>query len=227
MADLRRGAGRVGGFLTALVLTGVSACAAGGPSRRELERIATSAEVEAARERTERELDARVQAVRAAVPWLETLSVIVYDQCRDVRGNAHLFDPAPPGKTALVCRMSAYVVFSADRTPPGVVADVRASGVTQWTESSVNDTLAYYGKDSGGRLSDRYVPSLTSVSGGPLRESLRWDTERAKVSVSFPEGAVWSRLVHRYGEKSLEALRREKGPLYLWAFHTDAYHRVP
>ncbi|BFO15038.1 hypothetical protein SHKM778_14260 [Streptomyces sp. KM77-8] len=66
-----------------------------GPSKRELKKIATSVEVQTKREATEKRLRERVRAIEASVPWLKPLSVVTYDQCQHIRGNAHLFDPNP------------------------------------------------------------------------------------------------------------------------------------
>ncbi|BFO15037.1 hypothetical protein SHKM778_14250 [Streptomyces sp. KM77-8] len=126
----------------------------------------------------------------------------------------------------MTCQMSAYIFFSTDRSPKDAVADIRRSGATKWTESSVNDLLTYDGEDTGLWLSDRYVPSLTSYAVGGIREWLRWDTEKEKVAANFPQDALWDRTTYRYSEKSVDQLRRENGVLYMWSLHTNAYHTV-
>jgi len=228
VANVKRKAKQAGGLLVAFVFMGVSACAgsSGGPSKRELKKIATSAAVQTKREETERNISDRVRTIEAGVTWLEPLSVVTYDQCMDVRGNAHLFDPNPPKKTSMICRMSAYIFFSTDRNPKDVVTDIRHSGVTEWTESSVNDVLTYYGEDTGLQLSEQYVPSLTNLSEGDIHESLRWDTNKGKVSMNFSKDALWDRLTYRYSDKPVGQLRREHGAIYMWSLHTNAYYTV-
>ncbi|MEV7786049.1 hypothetical protein AB0O72_11685 [Streptomyces sp. NPDC088106] len=225
MTRIKRTAKQAGGLLIALAIMRVSACRGlGGPSKRELRKLATSAEVQAKREATEKDVRERVRAIETGVPWLKPLSVVTYDQCQDVRGNFHLFDPNPPKKSSMICWMSAYVFFSTDRNPEDVVNDIRLSRVTEWTESSVNDLLTYYGDDSGLQLSERYVPSLTSCSEGGISESLRWDTENEKVTGNFPQDALWDRYTYRYSEKSVDRLRQENGIMYMWSLHANAYH---
>ncbi|MEU3228186.1 hypothetical protein ABZ695_34190 [Streptomyces sp. NPDC006976] len=216
------------GLLLAFLLMGVSACASsdGRPSQRELKKIAGSAEVQTKREATAKAVRDRVRAIEAGVPWLKPLSVITYDQCQDVRGNAHLFDPNPPKEIFMKCRMSSYVFFASDRNPKDSVADILRREITDWTQSSVSDLLTYYGKDTGLQLSDRYVPSLTSVSGREMRETLRWDVGGQKVSATFPKNALWDRLTHRVSEKSIDQLRQENGVIYMWSLHTNEYHTV-
>ncbi|AZM62609.1 hypothetical protein DMA10_18715 [Streptomyces sp. WAC 01420] len=225
MAHLRRRTRQVGGLLFAFVLMGVSACAAGGgPSKRELRKIATSAAVQTKREAAERDLRERVHEIEAGVPWLEPLSVVTYDRCVDVRGDAHLFDPNPPEQASMVCHMSSHILFSTDRHPRDVVEDVRRSGVTDWTPSSVSDALAYYGDDNGLDYPDQFVPLLTTGSGVEPHESLRWDTEKKKVSVNAAEDALWERTTHRYSERSVDRLRQENGVLYMWSVRSGEYH---
>lgn len=228
MAKIKRMAKQAGGLLVAFVFMGVSACAGsgGGPSKRELKKIATSAAVQTKREATEKDLRERVRAIETGVPWLKPLSMVAYDQCQHIRGNAHLFDPNPPKNTWMTCQMSAYVFFSTDLSPEDAAADIRRSGVTEWTESSVNDLLTYYGEDTGLWLSDQYVPRLTSYSVDGIREWLRWDTEKEKVAPNFPQKALWDRTTYRYSEKSVDQLRRENGVVYMWSLHTNAYHTV-
>ncbi|MFE1512204.1 hypothetical protein [Streptomyces sp. NPDC058726] len=225
MTRIKRTAKQAGGLLIAFAIMRVSACRGlGGPSKRELRKLATSAEVQTNREATEKDVRERVRAIETGVPWLKPLSVVTYDQCQDVRGNSHLFDPNPPKNSSMICRMSAYIFFSTDRNPKEVVTDIRRSGVTEWTESSVNKFLTYYGDDNGLQLSDRYIPSLTSYSEGGTSESLHWDTGKEKVSANFPQDALWERYTYRYSEKSVDRLRQENGIMYMWSLHANAYH---
>ncbi|MFD5574917.1 hypothetical protein [Streptomyces cadmiisoli] len=228
MAKIRRVAKQTGGLLVAFAFMGISACAGnGGPSKRELKKIATSAVVQTKREKAEKDIRDRVREITTDVTWLNPLSVVIYDQCADVRGNAHLFDPNPPRKASMICGISSHIIFSTDRSPKDVVVDVRRTRVTDWTESSISDVLAYYGDDNGLEYPDQYVPLLTTDSEAKIHESLRWDTEKKNVSMNFSNDALWDRSHYQYSKKSVDQLRQEHGVMYMWSIHANAYHTVP
>ncbi|UQA96709.1 hypothetical protein [Streptomyces halobius] len=212
-------------LLFVCLVLAVSACSAGGPSKRELRKIATSTEVQKLRDQTKRTLHDRVREIESGVPWLRPLSVVTADTCSDTRGNSHLFDPNPPKKQSMICGINAYIIFSSKKRPVQVVKDVRSAGVTEWTQSSIDDIFDYYGKNKETRSSG-YRPSLSTSYELSISESLSWDDRGRPASMHLSKKSLWSEITRRYSNKSIEELREDHGTIYIWTLHGGNYFKA-
>ncbi|MGW0122083.1 hypothetical protein [Streptomyces sp. NPDC003327] len=183
----RRGRGvRTGGLSAALVLLGLTAACASGPSDDELRERATSPAAEARRgqeERTMRTLIARLDAVEG----LEHLGTTLTDRCARPGGGSLFEGDRSPH--ALTCGMTAAARFEVRGEITEVLRGIRAADVAAWgprddagrdvpgAAGTVSYAIAYH-RDRG-----RY-PDGTAMPGPALQaRGARIDWDRPDMPV--------------------------------------------